>query len=128
MPSGPVMYILLLQTPAAHVRLHCIFPPLPGSPSLPSTTDLYICDLVRLNRGGQNWCYIFVYWKIQMVLTSYSVKSDWLFITQSIIQYADRMIMGNNEKTTLHINMPYLGNFVEILCIAVMSGGFASFS
>ena len=47
-----------------------------------------------------------------MVLTSYSVKSDWLFITQSIIQYADRMIMGNNEKTTLHFKMPYLGNFV----------------
>ena len=38
------MYILLLQTPAAHVRFHCIFPPLPGSPSLPSTTDLYACD------------------------------------------------------------------------------------
>ena len=45
MPSGPVVNVPLLQTPAAHVRLHGIFPLLPGTPSLPSTTNLYICDL-----------------------------------------------------------------------------------
>ena len=37
-----------LHTPATHVRLHSIFPPLPGSPSLPSAADLYICDLADI--------------------------------------------------------------------------------
>ena len=31
---------------------------------------------------------------------------DWRFITQSRVLQVDWMILDNNEKTTIHINMP----------------------
>ena len=35
-------------------------------------------------------------------------KSDWLFISQPNVLRADWMILNNNEKATLHINLlPY---------------------
>ena len=35
-------------------------------------------------------------------------QSDWLFNTQSRVLQADRLMLENNEKATLNINMPYL--------------------
>ena len=37
----------------------------------------------------------------------HSVNSDWLFNTQSRELQADWLILKNNEKATLNINMPY---------------------
>ena len=34
-------------------------------------------------------------------------QSDWLFNTQSRVLQADRLMLENNEKATLNINMPY---------------------
>ena len=34
-------------------------------------------------------------------------KSDWLLNSQSRVQQADWLILENNEKVTLNINMPY---------------------
>ena len=35
------------------------------------------------------------------------LKSDWLFNTQTRVPLADWLILENNEKATLNINMPY---------------------
>ena len=42
-----------------------------------------------------------------MMLIPHSVNSDWLFNTQSRVLLADGLILENNEKATLNINMPY---------------------
>ena len=36
-----------------------------------------------------------------------SVKSDWLFNSQSRVLQADRLMLENDEKATSNINMPY---------------------
>ena len=36
------------------------------------------------------------------------IPSDWLFKTQSRILLADWLIFENDEKATLHVDMPYL--------------------
>ena len=41
-----------------------------------------------------------------MVL-QHSVNSDWLFKTESKVLQADWLILENNEKATLNINMAY---------------------
>ena len=41
-----------------------------------------------------------------MMLINLSVKSDWLFNTQSRVLQSDWLIIENNEKATLNINMP----------------------
>ena len=42
-----------------------------------------------------------------MMLIQHSVNSDWLVDTQSREPQADWLILENNEKATLNINMPY---------------------
>ena len=42
-----------------------------------------------------------------MMLIQYLFDSDWLFNTQSRVLQADWLILENNEKVTLNINMPY---------------------
>ena len=41
-----------------------------------------------------------------MMLVQHSVNSDWLFNTQSRVLQADWLILENNERATLNINMP----------------------
>ena len=43
-----------------------------------------------------------------MILIQDSVNSDWLFQTPSRVQQTDWLILENNEKATLNINIPYL--------------------
>ena len=45
-----------------------------------------------------------MYWKL--MVTQHSFTSFWLFNTQSKVLQADRLMLGNNEKATLIINMP----------------------
>ena len=42
-----------------------------------------------------------------MMLIQDSVKSDWLFNTQSGVLQADPFILEVHEKATMNINMPY---------------------
>ena len=42
-----------------------------------------------------------------MMLIQNSGNYDWLFNTQSRVVQADWLMLENNEKATLNINMPY---------------------
>ena len=44
-------------------------------------------------------------------LILHSVNSDWLFNTQSRVLQADWLMLENDEKATLNINMPYFQRF-----------------
>ena len=41
-----------------------------------------------------------------MMLIQHSVNPDWPFNTQSRVLQADWMMLENNEKATLNINLP----------------------
>ena len=47
-----------------------------------------------------------------MMLIQHSVNSDWLFNTQSRVLQADWLILENDEKATLNINMTYCREFI----------------
>ena len=40
-------------------------------------------------------------------------RFEWLFTTQSRVLQADWLILGNNEKATLNINVPYCSHYLE---------------
>ena len=42
-----------------------------------------------------------------MMLIHHSVNYDWLFNIQSRVLQVDWLILENNEKATLNINIPY---------------------
>ena len=42
------------------------------------------------------------------------IQSDWLFYTQSRILQVDWLIFENDEKATLHINMPYTVSSIDV--------------
>ena len=48
-----------------------------------------------------------MHWKFPMMLMNHSVNYDWLFNTQSKALLADWLILENNEKATLNINVLY---------------------
>ena len=50
--------------------------------------------------------WIIMFWEFQIMLTQYSVEI-WLAVQHS----ADWLILQNNEKATLNINMPYIKNW-----------------
>ena len=60
----------------------------------------------REDEWNKVWYYLLMYWKFPMMLINLSVKSDWLFNTQSRVLQSDWLIIENNEKATLNINMP----------------------
>ena len=39
------------------------------------------------------------------------VKNDWLFKNQTRALQTDRLILENDEKATLNVNMPYCGSY-----------------
>ena len=46
-----------------------------------------------------------MYWEFPMMLMKHSVNSDWLFNTLSRVLIADWLMLENNEKATLNINI-----------------------
>ena len=69
-------------------------------------------DTLRLSECLQIGCVnigIIVYCvgNSQSCIYSTQLKSDWLFNTKSRVLQADWLIVENNEKAALHINMPY---------------------
>ena len=54
---------------------------------------------------GCHWNYLLVYWKFPMMLIQNSGNYDWLFNTQSRVVQADWLMLENNEKATLNINI-----------------------
>ena len=56
-----------------------------------------------------------------MMLIQHSVNSDWLFDTQSRVLQADWLILENDEKATLNINMTYCRKFIVFHVMLVVS-------
>ena len=49
-----------------------------------------------------------------MMLIYYPVNSDWLFNSQLRVLSVDWLILENNEKATLNIDMPYYAEVSEL--------------
>ena len=53
-----------------------------------------------------------------------SVKSDWLFNTQSRVLQTEWSLLESNEKATLNINMPYCTRKNSPICQEGQTKGF----
>ena len=90
------------------------------STSCHSRYDLYQVDncLTKIMTNicrGCHWNYLRVYWKFPMMLIQNSGNYDWLFNTQSKVLQVDWLMLENNAKATLNINMPY---WLSIKCMS----------
>ena len=58
-----------------------------------------------------------------MMLIQHTVNSDWLFNTPSRVLQADWLMLENNEKPSLNVNMPYyLHGYIFVFPLAKTYG------
>ena len=59
------------------------------------------------NTACKHWICLLIYWEFPIMLIQHPANSDWLLSTQSRVLQADWLILENNERATLNINMPF---------------------
>ena len=71
------------------------------------------CLAIRTGHGN-NWDCLLSHRESPMILVCYSAKF-WLAVYYSTLLQADWLILENNERATLHINLPYWSEYVTVI-------------
>ena len=69
---------------------------------------LLVLQEIVTKRAFSHCNYLLLYWKFPIMHIQHSAISDWLYNTKSRVLQADWLILENNEKATLNVNMPSL--------------------